>query len=172
MDPSPRPLWGGPRDGPRAPGGPQWRCSRCWLEEAPMERTFPSKAGAVVPREPLPRSGEVPPMSARGHVLYLAGDIVGCSRCGAYLATPARAQFFWECDPDAPHGNPQRKWRRDNFMKGVHPKGGKAPPLPTPRRLQVSDEAVQWLGLFARTTSVGGWGGLFPYSIPIRPPYG
>ena len=89
-------------------------------------------------------------MSARGHVLHLSGDIVGCSKCGAFSARTARTQLFWECDPEAALGdNPQRKWRRDNFMKGRHPKGGKALPLPVPRRLLVTDDAVQWLGLLA-----------------------
>ena len=111
--------------------------------------TAPSRASAVRPRAPLPKTGEVPTVSARGHALYISGDLVGCSKCGAFSARTARTQLFWECDPKAAFsGNPQRQWKRDNFMRGIHPKGGKVP-IPVPRRLLVTDDACQWLGLLS-----------------------
>ena len=58
--------------------------------------------------------------------------------------------MFNDCDPELLDDNPQRKWRRDNFMRGVHPRGVQGnPALPVPRRLRVTDEAVQWLGLIS-----------------------
>ena len=105
---------------------------------------------AVAPAAPLPGSGVVPTESARGHRLYVAGDIVACSRCGAYSARGTRSQLYNLCDPEQLEDTPQRKWRRDNFMAGIHPKGAKSnPAISVPRPLEVTDEAVQWLGLIS-----------------------
>ena len=107
-----------------------------------------ARINAVVPDYPLPGSGEVPASSARGHILYVSGDVVACSRCGAYSSRGPRSQLFNYCEPKLIEDNPQRKWRRDNFMRGIHPRGPKGnPEIPYPSRLMVTDEAVLWLGL-------------------------
>ncbi len=114
----------------------------------------PCRATAAPPSTVLPSDGDafVPPEAARGHILYRAGEILGCTRCGSFSAKAARSDLYGTCDPQAPVSSPRRRWRRDNFASGRHPSDGRKHPIPMPRRLQVSDPAVQWLGLLQNLT--------------------
>ena len=117
-------------------------------EKRPRLAAASTRANAAPPSTVLPADEVIPFEAFRRRILYRAGDVVGCMRCGSFSERAHRSQLYNVCEgPKAFEGNPQRKWRRDNSASGRHPKEGRKHPIPTPRRMLVSDPAVQWLGL-------------------------
>ena len=103
---------------------------------------------AIVPDEPLPAAGEVPPAAVRGHCIQISpGYGLACTRCGTLLTGPTgRGEMYSTCDKKALEASANRRDRLRRFERGQHPLKS-TEKIAQCRRLRVEDAEVDWLDL-------------------------
>ncbi len=85
-----------------------------------------------------------------GHQRRMSGEVVWCSRCGAYASSLARGLMRACLGPPAPGGNSGgRAWQLRRLKKGFHPVSGARLPPAVPE--------IHWATPAGRDSGIGTW---------------